>query len=292
MCSALHHVEICVGEEKNLIDLLIRGFGFTLVARHLTPLSSKWALKHGSAVFVITKRTKNHIHQDRIPDDFSADQEKAPVHDKVNLSSEFPLLVNEDNSDLEHWTVFCCQDQASHVIDSVFNVALVVKDVDQVTKRVKAQGGRVLREPTIVKDCHGQVKYSIVSSCFGNVVHTLIDKQDYSGEFLPRFERIEVNNYESYFLNSKIQADKCHANRVSSKNFDIKPHVEESTLVSEILQQAVTNCSNFWLNNNQNSDPMFTHVDHIAFACEAGKSSKLISWYECCFGMKRFAVNR
>lgn len=283
-----------MGEEKKLIELLVRGFGFTLIAQHLTPLSSKWALKHGSAVFVITKRRENHKHQNGMTNDSHGnfDQGTKPFHGQAYLSSEFSLIVNDDHTnDLEHWTVFCCQDQTSHVIDSVFNVALVVKDVDEVTKRVKEQGGRVITKPTVVKDSHGQVKYSIVTSCFGNVVHTLIDKQDYSGEFLPRFERLEVNNYESYFLNYKGEADECYSDGVSSKNFDMKSHVE-STLVSEILQQAMTNGSNFWSNNNLNGDTLFTHVDHIAFACEAGKSKELMAWYEYCFGMKRFAINR
>ena len=287
MCSVLHHVEICVGEEKNVINLLIRGFGFTLKAKHLTPQSSKWALKHGSAVFVITKRRKNHKHHNRVTDhpNGHCDEEKNSVNGHAHLSSEFPLILGNDNAnDLEHWTVFCCQDQASHATDSAFNVALVVKDVDEVTKRVKTQGGHVLREPTIVGDSDGQVRYSIVKSCFGNVVHTLIDKQDYSGEFLPRFERLEVD-YESYILNSKRKADECLSNNDSS-------YVEETTVLSEFLQQAMTNYSDFWSNDKLNGEPLFTHIDHIAFACEAGKSKELMAWYENCFGMKRFATSR
>ncbi|XP_063887024.1 4-hydroxyphenylpyruvate dioxygenase-like protein [Scylla paramamosain] len=276
MCSGLHHVEICVGEEKDLLNTLIKSLGFTLIARHFTPLSTKWALKHGSAVFVITKRKKDHKHQNGVTDDFigNIDQGKKLAKGQANLSSESPFNVSNDLfNDLEHWTVFCCHNQTSHVIDSVFNVALVVRDVDEVTKRVETQGGRVLRKPTVLKDSHGQVKYSIVTSCLGNVVHTLIDKQDYSGEFLPGFESFRTDNNESCPLNSERDG-------------------EEHTAVDGLQQQPVTNYSNFTVNANLNSDPLFTHFDHLAFACEAGKSEGLIEWYQRCFGMKRFAANR
>lgn len=35
-----------------------------------------------------------------------------------------------------------------------------------------------------------------------------------------------------------------------------------------------------------------THVDHIAFACQVGSSASIMHWYERCFGMKRFFINR
>ncbi|XP_045138764.1 4-hydroxyphenylpyruvate dioxygenase-like protein isoform X2 [Portunus trituberculatus] len=276
MCSALHHVEICVGEENDLLNTLIKSFSFTLIARHLTPLSTKWALKHGSAVFVITKRKKDKKHLNNVTDDVSGnfDKGKKLVNGQTNLSSESPLIVSNDLfNDLEHWTVFCCQDQTSHAIDSVFNVALVVRDVDEVTKRVETQGGRVLRKPTILKDSHGQVKYSIVTSCLGNVVHTLIDKQNYSGEFLPGFQSFQIDNNKSCSLNSKSDGG-------------------EHTTVNGLQQQPVTNYSNICLNDNLNGEPLFTHFDHIALACESGKSEGLIDWYQHCFGMKRFAANR
>ncbi|KAG0726088.1 4-hydroxyphenylpyruvate dioxygenase-like protein [Chionoecetes opilio] len=278
MCtSGLHHVEICVGEENDLMNLLIRGFGFKLIAQQITPLSLKWAVKHGSAVFVITKRRKHHIQQHGSTDEYSnCDQ---AIHEQT---LKFPLIGNDGHSnDLEHWTVFCCQNQTSHVIDSVFNVALVVNDVDEVTKRVKAQGGNVVREPTIVKDGHGQVRYSIVTSCFGNVVHTLIDRQDYSGEFLPGFERLQHSDNES----------KRDLDEFSSNNSDIKPYVKESSILNEVLKKASTNYSQFWSNNDLDGD-LFTHFDHVAYVCEPGKSKELMKWYECCFGAKRYEINR
>lgn len=35
-----------------------------------------------------------------------------------------------------------------------------------------------------------------------------------------------------------------------------------------------------------------SNVDHVAFACKCGQSYEVLDWYEKCFGMKRFLVNR
>lgn len=35
-----------------------------------------------------------------------------------------------------------------------------------------------------------------------------------------------------------------------------------------------------------------SNVDHVAFACKCGQSFGVLEWYETCFGMKRFLVNR
>ncbi|XP_050716575.1 4-hydroxyphenylpyruvate dioxygenase-like protein isoform X2 [Eriocheir sinensis] len=271
MCSILHHVEICVREEKRLISLLIRGFGFTIIGQRLTPLALKWVLKHGSAIFVITKRQKDCKLQDKSTDDLHVN----PHHEKECVHS------NGDTTDPEHWTVFCCQDQTSHAIDSVFNAALEVKDVDEVTRRVKERGGHVLREPTNINDSHGQVRYSIVTSCLGNVVHTLIDKKNYSGEFLPGFRILGTNNCESSLVNSKSE-NGCHTKEFVSNPCDIRSYLEESTRNGEVLEETAT----------QVGGPVFTHVDHIACVCEVGKSKELMAWYEYCFGMKRFMTNR
>lgn len=281
MCSALHHVEICVGEEKKLISLLIRGFGFTVIGQQLTPLSLKWVLKHGSAIFVITKRRKDCKYQDKPLDDLCVDsnQEKNCVHS------------NGDATNPEHWTVFCCQDQTSHVTDSVFNVALEVKDVDELTRRVEGRGGHVLREPTNLKDRHGQVRYSIVTSCFGNVVHTLIDKKNYSGEFLPGFRSLGINNLESCMVNSRIE-NGCHTEEFVSKPCNIRSYLEDTTRNGEVLEETDTQNHNNWPSNHAGGGPVFTHVDHIACVCEVGKSEELMAWYEYCFGMKRFMTNR
>lgn len=256
-----------MGEEEKLISLLIRGFGFRIIGQQVTPLALKWVLKHGSAIFVITKRQKDCNSNVSSMDDLNIDSHQEEcVHSKG------------DTADPEHWTVFCCRDQKSHAIDSVFNAALEVKDVDKVTRKVEEQGGHVLREPTSIKDSYGQVRYSIVTSCFGNAVHTLIDKKNYSGEFLPGFK---ILNKENDLVNYRSE-NECYTKELDSISCDVRSYLEESTRYGEDLEETAT----------QGGGPVFTHVDHIACVCEAGKSKEIMAWYEKCFGMKRFMTNR
>ena len=38
--------------------------------------------------------------------------------------------------------------------------------------------------------------------------------------------------------------------------------------------------------------PKLTHIDHITFAANCGSADEILCWYERCFGMKRFFINR
>ncbi|XP_068216274.1 4-hydroxyphenylpyruvate dioxygenase-like protein [Palaemon carinicauda] len=244
-CSVLHHVEVCVKDDK-IMPLLSKGFGFTPFAYRVTPAASKLALKSGNSVFVVVRRNQNVCR---------------------GINSE-PTKNDGDSGeagsqDREHWTVFCCEDAATHTIDSVFNVALVVKDVDAVTQKVRSKGGQVLREATNLLGKMGQVRYSIVRSCCGNIVHTLIDKSKYAGDFLPGFETIDVHGGKPGLIPASILRD-----------FSESPD----------LWNLHDNSSSFL--------PLSTHIDHLTYVCEIGKSKELLSWYEFCFGMKRFLANR
>ncbi|KAG7158555.1 putative 4-hydroxyphenylpyruvate dioxygenase-like 3, partial [Homarus americanus] len=57
-CSVLHHVEMCVKEENNLLRLLTHGFGFHVFGRRVTPCASTWALRSGTSVFTVIKRNR------------------------------------------------------------------------------------------------------------------------------------------------------------------------------------------------------------------------------------------
>ncbi|ESO86490.1 hypothetical protein LOTGIDRAFT_167006 [Lottia gigantea] len=46
------------------------------------------------------------------------------------------------------------------------------------------------------------------------------------------------------------------------------------------------------LNRRRQRGTNMSHVDHVTFVCESGKSPWVISWYEKCFGMKKFSLNR
>ncbi|XP_076070050.1 uncharacterized protein LOC143041839 [Oratosquilla oratoria] len=219
---------------------------------------------------------------------FSSPQHSLANHSHSSIQISSSISTNQSPSNSEHWTVFCCRDQEDHVIDSVFNVALVVKDVDVLTERVRAKGGEVLREPCDIKDEFGVVRYAIVGSCCGNVVHTLLDKQGYSGEFLPGFCVVHgdkdstkvFQTLEDLDLGTRRDSKKLKTNTTS--------HEENGNSSGPSLVQTNGSVSS----PGGCSKKFFTHTDHLTLVCRRGESVGLLQWYEDCLGMRRFITNR
>lgn len=150
--SALHHVELCVANGRKTVSYFIDKLGYSLRAQRDTLVSRQWVVGSQKSTFVVTER-KNTSHVDASP-----------------------------------FSYFCCTTKPAHRIDSVFNVALEVKNLESVTTRMQKIGGKLFHPVTEVEDNGGKVRYSIVGSCCGNIVHTLLDKSQYKGLFLPTFD--------------------------------------------------------------------------------------------------------
>ena len=158
-CNALHHVEMCVGNGKKIVSYFTESLGFSLRAWRDTTLSQQWVLGSHKSIFLVTERKNGQ------------------------LSSSTKVLPP--------FSQFCCPDQTSHRVDSVFNVALEVKDLDYITNKMRGLGAKLFQPVTEIKDNHGIVRFSVVGSCCGNIIHTLLDKSKYTGPFLPTFHSIE-----------------------------------------------------------------------------------------------------
>ena len=46
------------------------------------------------------------------------------------------------------------------------------------------------------------------------------------------------------------------------------------------------------LNSKRATGAHISYVDHVTFVCEQGRTPSTIEWYEKCFGMKNFSLNR
>lgn len=158
--TALHHVELCVRDGPSTVAYFSQRLHFSVWARRDTPAARQWVVRSRRSVFVVTQKRETDEYQ--------------PCPNEA-----WPFLT------------FCCRGR--HQIDSVFNVALEVDDVDRVAEKMHRQGGRVYQAPTSTspeRDAAGAVRYAVVGSCCGNVVHTLLDKRRYTGAFLPTFDAV------------------------------------------------------------------------------------------------------
>lgn len=138
--------------------------------------------------------------------------------------------------------------------DTVFNVALEVKDVRRAVDIVERNNGKVIKGPRISADSNGEVESAVIQTPIGNVVHTLLNSSGYEGIFLPGFQDNNMALREA-------------GDYVTSAETDSSQH---QTIVSESL---------------------LTHFDHITFACPLGTSQAIMSWYEKCFGFSRFNIS-
>ncbi|OZJ06903.1 hypothetical protein BZG36_00035 [Bifiguratus adelaidae] len=71
--------------------------------------------------------------------------------------------------------------------DAVKDVAFTVTDVRRVYDYAVARGARPISKPTEHKDEFGTVLMATVST-YGDVVHTFVDRSNYTGTFLPGFK--------------------------------------------------------------------------------------------------------
>jgi 4-hydroxyphenylpyruvate dioxygenase len=70
--------------------------------------------------------------------------------------------------------------------DGIVDIALRVSDAAQAYEVAVARGATGLQEPTISEDEHGKVVTAAIAT-YGETRHTLVQRQDYSGPFLPGF---------------------------------------------------------------------------------------------------------
>ena len=228
--NAIHHIGIGVRNGLETLRNFTHKFSFQLVARRKTPECQQWVIRAGAATFLITEPSES-VRGERHG---TAGLRKS---DSCTSLNDYPF---------HDWRSQFCNSQSSEnkqkdFIDSVYNIAFVVDNVDACAKRVETHGGEILQSPRTVKDKHGGVCMATVRSCVGNVIHTLVERSDYKGVFLPGFDPLNTHNDVLYSGQSGVK---------------------------------------------------LTHFDHVTYACPKDSSHNILDWYERCFGMKRFLINR
>ncbi|XP_076845198.1 4-hydroxyphenylpyruvate dioxygenase [Brachyhypopomus gauderio] len=70
--------------------------------------------------------------------------------------------------------------------DGVRDVAFTVEDCDYLVQKARERGATVIEDPHVVEDKSGRVKLAVVQT-YGDTTHTLVEREGYSGLFLPEF---------------------------------------------------------------------------------------------------------
>ncbi|MCM3091659.1 MULTISPECIES: 4-hydroxyphenylpyruvate dioxygenase [unclassified Cytobacillus] len=81
--------------------------------------------------------------------------------------------------------------RVSHFIkkhgDGVKDIALAVDDVEKAYKAAVERGAIEIQPPAEIKDEHGTVKKAVIGT-YGDTIHTLVERNNYKGVFMPGFE--------------------------------------------------------------------------------------------------------
>ncbi|XP_004451379.2 4-hydroxyphenylpyruvate dioxygenase [Dasypus novemcinctus] len=71
--------------------------------------------------------------------------------------------------------------------DGVKDIAFEVEDCASIVQKARERGAKIVREPWVEEDKFGKVKFAVLQT-YGDTTHTLVEKMNYTGRFLPGFE--------------------------------------------------------------------------------------------------------
>ena len=74
--------------------------------------------------------------------------------------------------------------------DGVHDVALTVPDAEEAYKVALERGAQSVSEPEVLEDEHGKVVRAAIAT-YGETIHSLVSRSEYSGPFFPGFQAIE-----------------------------------------------------------------------------------------------------
>ncbi|EEK80866.1 4-hydroxyphenylpyruvate dioxygenase [Bacillus cereus R309803] len=76
--------------------------------------------------------------------------------------------------------------------DGVKDVALLVDDVDKAYSEAVKRGAVAIAPPEELTDENGTLKKAVIGT-YGDTIHTLVERKNYKGTFMPGFQKVEFN---------------------------------------------------------------------------------------------------
>ena len=153
MRSYIHHVQWSVADVGACVAKLRREYGMRLVAVREAGDQSEAVMRSGPVTFLVSPSSDLMVGEER---------------------GAYPLLSSGRPS-----------------TDTVFNICLAVNNVTDAWERMVGAGARSLIRPRVIRDLEGEVEMAAVTSPCDNVIHSLVNTDNYKGVFLPGFSAFE-----------------------------------------------------------------------------------------------------
>ncbi|WP_335873049.1 4-hydroxyphenylpyruvate dioxygenase [Bacillus sp. 2205SS5-2] len=74
--------------------------------------------------------------------------------------------------------------------DGVRDIALTVDNVEKAYESAVSRGAIEVQPPSEISDEYGSVKKAVIGT-YGDTIHTLMERKDYTGAFMPGFEKVD-----------------------------------------------------------------------------------------------------
>ncbi|KAF2280504.1 4-hydroxyphenylpyruvate dioxygenase [Westerdykella ornata] len=167
-----HHVHWYVGNAKQAAAFYVSRMGFERIAYKGLETGSRAIASHvvrnGGVTFVLTSPLR------------SLQAVEEFVEEEAGLLRE--IHAHQENHG-----------------DAVKDVAFEVDNVDAIYTSAIAAGGISIRAPYTLSDEHGSVRLATIQT-YGDTTHTLIQRLDYTGAFLPGYREEKTADPVSRFL--------------------------------------------------------------------------------------------
>ncbi|ANB13311.1 4-hydroxyphenylpyruvate dioxygenase [Sugiyamaella lignohabitans] len=139
------------------------------------------------------------------------------VQNSDNVRFVFMSALRARSEDTEEQKIIKeIQDHISRHGDAVKDVAFAVDDVKSIFKAAVANGSKPIQEPTTFSDEFGSVIIAKINT-YGDTTHSLIQRNGYSGVFLPGYRKcVETQDPLNLLINDNIQLeaiDHCVGNQ-------------------------------------------------------------------------------
>lgn len=182
MINGIHHFEILTKSNHNLLKYFLNGLNFKIIAKNKNKELVQHVVKSKNAHFIISS-LNNQIEND-------CKYDYNHVNDYNTIS-----YLKEKNQNLIN--------KILSKNDSVFNIALNVKSIDNILAKCVKYNIEVIKDIIEINDdrlSNYSIRYAIINSCVDGVVHTLIENVNnhelHRELFLPRFQLIKQTNNE------------------------------------------------------------------------------------------------